>query len=76
MTKKGRRKVLLKATVLHEGWETDNTLEVIEEGGKRTLITTSHGSPCAMSRKELQAKIQETAASLRQLRLASNIMGW
>jgi hypothetical protein len=68
---------ILNVNVMHSGWEMDTKAWVTENSkGKRSLTTTSHGSPCVMSKKELLAKIQETDESLYDLRTAARLMGY
>ena len=64
-------KTLHECRVLHDGWEMDNVLTVIElENGGVALRTTSHGAECEMSLKSLEAKIAETKLSLEGLEIA------
>ena len=60
--------VIRKAVQLHEGWELDNHIWLVElEGGARVALTTSHGGVCEMEYDDLQEKIFETYSSLQQL---------
>ena len=45
-----KSKKIHTATILHEGWEMDNKMWVMEdENGSRTSLTTNHGCLCRMS---------------------------
>lgn len=59
------KRVIHEAVVLHRGWEMDNYVYLVEmEGGKKKIITTSHGEWVEMSKKELIKKADETRNSL------------
>ena len=67
-------KKIYEAVVLHEGWEMDNLLWVVEnDDGRRELRTTSHGSEYIMDTKEIMEKIAETKKSLAGLIEAQRI---
>jgi len=74
MTKKIEK--IFETRVLHDGWELDNSLWVIEGGGgKRELRTTNHGGECEMSARELDEKIEETKLSYDGLLEAKRLAG-
>jgi hypothetical protein len=67
---------IFEAIALNAGWEMDNLVWVVEDGLRRSLRTTSHGSECEMTRQELMEKINETVSSLDELNHAKKMMGW
>ena len=67
-------KIIHKCRVLHDGWELDNSLWVVEnEDGSREIQTTNHGMKCGVDREELDHKIKETQESLDGLIAAKKL---
>lgn len=53
-------KILREFTVLHEGWELDNTGTVyLNEDGEEVIEFTNHGSPYIPSDEEILEKLKE-----------------
>jgi hypothetical protein len=50
---------LLEFTILHEGWETDNTGWIVEIDGERVFVSTSHTGLYEFPTEELVGKINE-----------------
>lgn len=68
-------KEIHKAVVLHEGWEMDNEMWVMEDSkGKRFAFTTSHGGRCKMSMTSIEDHIKETKLSLDGLEKAKKLL--
>lgn len=62
------KKILHEATILHNGWESDNYGWIVElENNRIVKITTSHGGHCVWSEEELIDSIKETQESLNSL---------
>ena len=68
MTEIEGSQVIHEFTILHHGWEMDNTGWVTAAG---KVYTTSHGGkPYQMEPGELDGHIRDTAASLKGLQTA------
>ena len=52
-------KLLHEFVVLRRGWEMDNGAWVYEDGGKRFLVLTSHGTPYRAKTDELRELLTE-----------------
>ncbi len=65
-------RLVLKETVLHEGWEMDNAIWVyyLPRTDRHYVVMTSHGSPYLPTRAELEAKLAETRHSARSIERA------
>ena len=68
----GQVKVVLHtATLLHNGWELDNSGWIVEmEDGSKKALTTDHGGVCPWTREEAEEKLAETEASAASIRRA------
>lgn len=63
------------ATILHEGWEMDNTAWVEEDKkGNRKFYTTNHGRVVPLTGQYLKEKIKETRNSLEELEYLLGLM--
>ena len=63
------------ATILHEGWEMDNEMLVMEaDNGLRTYYTTNHGSECVMTVNDMDDAIKEAQDSIDGLVKAKSLM--
>lgn len=62
--------ILLEFPILHSGWEMDNIGWIIQANGKRSVLTTRHGSPYLMSLHEAEEKIAEYNKAIDGMRAA------
>lgn len=68
-------KIIYQFSVLHLGWEMDNTAWVIQKPDKsRKLIFTNHGSPYETDIAELVNKIQEYEKVTKEILAAITIL--
>ena len=66
------KQIIHTFNVVHIGWEMDNEAVVTRSrDGTVQIETTSHGSPCTMSKDSLDEHIKETSEILTGLRKAS-----
>jgi hypothetical protein len=69
-------KKIHSALVLHEGWEMDNELWVLEnDDGSRELRTTNHGGERKTNIQYIDEKIQEAERSIDELKEAKALVG-
>lgn len=68
-------KLLHTFTVLHEGWEMDNTGWVYEDKGTRFLVLTSHGSPYVAKAGELAELLTKHRAAAAGIEQAQTVLG-
>ena len=63
------------ATILHEGWEMDNEMWVLEShNGLRSAYTTNHGSECGMTINDIDDAIKEAQDSIDGLAKAKELL--
>ena len=63
------------ATILHEGWEMDNEMWVMEDkNGSRTSFTTNHGCECRMSISDINDAIKDAQDSIDGLEKAKELL--
>lgn len=66
-------KILHTATVLHEGWEADNEVWLVQgRGGETKALGTNHGSLCELRAETLDGHIAKTEKSLNELKALKN----
>jgi len=59
---------IFSTRVLHDGWEMDNEIWVIQNAnGENEVRTTNHGGECIACKSEIEASIEETRSSLEGL---------
>ena len=68
------QKVIEEFTVLHYGWEMDNTGWITEDG--RVWMTSHGGRPVSVDIEVIESHIEETADSLEGLLKAKRIFTW
>ena len=70
-----KSKKIHTATILHEGWEMDNKMWVMEdENGSRTSHTTNHGCLCRMSINDINDAIKKAQDSIGGLEKAKELL--
>ena len=58
------KRVLHTATIMHEGWESDNRAWLVElEDGRNVVLTTNHGSIVEMEFGYIKNKYLKTCRS-------------
>lgn len=63
------KRVLHTATIMHEGWESDNRAWFVElEDQRRVVLTTNHGSTVEADIGYINKKLQETTESIQSIR--------
>lgn len=63
------KKILSQATILHKGWETDNSGWVVEFiDGTKSILTTSHGGFYITKTNEFEEKLLETQQSVEGIK--------
>lgn len=68
-------KKIHECRLLHDGWEMDNELWVVEmPNGSREVRATCHGDECVINIDRLDAKTKETRTSLEGLIKAKELV--
>ena len=63
--------VLHTETILHNGWEMDNTAWIVElADGSRAALTTEHDGVYPWTKKQAEDKLAEAEASAASIRRA------
>ena len=63
------KSILAEATILHIGWEMDNTAWAVEfEDGTKGLLTTSHGGLYLAEKDEFEERMQEALSSIESIK--------
>jgi hypothetical protein len=58
--------IINKFKILYHGWEMDGYGYIVQEGGKRQIVTTNHNQPMIVSADFLISKIKEYEESVKE----------
>lgn len=71
----GKCKILMTFPIGYIGWEMDNYGWVVQDTkGKKHLVRTNHGSLCVASKSELNEKMTEYKAWIKQTKEALELL--